>query len=152
MMVMRNKYLDDDDDRVVADGEVVRVPLHLMDARQVAVYRHFHPDNHRPHFVTSNDAAALDARREAKAAYDEMCKRATEAWRAPQHADAPQPGSFSPPEATRRHLRDGPDDDVEKIRKRTRSEYLGQLQNAWRTNPQAATAIERQGEQWRGGR
>jgi hypothetical protein len=150
---MRRDLEDEDDDRVVADGEVVRVPLHLMDARQVAVYRHFHPDNHRPHFVTSNDAAALDARREAKAAYDEMCKRATEAWRTPVR-DAAEPDAST--ELPKRHLGSEPDEDdaarAEKIRERTRAEYLDQLQNAWRTNPQAATAIERQGERWRGGR
>jgi hypothetical protein len=146
---MRRDLEDEDDDRVVADGEVVRVPLHLMDARQVAVYRHFHPDNHRPHFVTSNDAAALDARREAKAAYDEMCKRATEAWRAPLRTDAGQPDLGSRLQEVR--ARNEPDD-VEKLRERTRAQYLDTLQNAWRTNPQAATAIERQGEQWRGGR
>jgi hypothetical protein len=149
---MRRDLEDEDDDRVVADGEVVRVPLHLMDARQVAVYRHFHPDNHRPHFVTSNDAAALDARREAKAAYDEMCKRATEAWRAPLRTDAGQPDLGSRLQEVR--ARNEPDD-VEKLRERTRAQYLDTLQNAWRmgrTDPGRAGEIEREGEQWRGGR
>src|SRR5262245_43895170 len=62
---MRRKHNVDDERDIVEDGETVRVPLALRDAMQREVFAHFHADNHRPHFVTSNDAAALDARREA---------------------------------------------------------------------------------------
>ena len=52
----------------------------------------------------------------------------------------------------RRHLRTEPDDNAQGRRDAAWAAYRDRLGNAWRTDPRAATAIERQGEQWRGGR
>jgi hypothetical protein len=52
----------------------------------------------------------------------------------------------------RAHLRGNEPDDVAEIKERAWAQYRDNLQNAWKTDPRAATAIERQGERWRGGR
>jgi hypothetical protein len=44
------------------------------------------------------------------------------------------------------------DDDAQGRRDAAWAQYRDRLQSAWRTNPNAATQIERQGEQWRGGK
>jgi L-ascorbate metabolism protein UlaG (beta-lactamase superfamily) len=53
-----------------------------------------------------------------------------------------------------RHLSTEPDDadDAQGRRDAAWAQYRDRLQSAWRTNPNAATQIERQGEQWRGGK
>ena len=76
----------------------------------------------------------------------------TTAWRRTPHTDNGEPDAAEA--LLKRHLGSaGPDEAdaarAEKIRERTRAQYLDQLQNAWRSpNPQSATAIERQGEQF----
>src|SRR5262245_11333739 len=135
-----DSYLDDDDDRVVADGEHVRVPLHLCDATQRAVFAAY---AHQPGFVSVSSAAVRDARREARDARQVWIRKMCDAWRTPLRSDAAEPDAAEA--LLKRHLGSEPDEDdaacAEKIRERTRAEYLDQLQNAWRTNPQAATTI-----------
>jgi hypothetical protein len=81
-------------------------------------------------------------------------KKLGDSWRLPHH-DAAEPDLGSPPEVLRRHLRTEPDEpgaDHQARRDKAWAAYKDQLGNAWRTNPRAATAIERQGENWRGGK
>jgi hypothetical protein len=200
--------LDDDEDLhdEVPPGGSVRVPIHLMDAVQLAVTRKFakfvardHQPHHgeltgeqrklrqdtrtqylaglqdawRPPKVAQNatfgkhdakDNLSLafttpddDPMRRRTAAYDEMVQRATNAWRTP-HKDWAEPDMGSRPQelALRRRLRNEPDepeaDDAQGRRDAAWARYRDQLASAWKTNPNAATQIERQGERWRGGR
>src|SRR5262249_27181165 len=103
----------------------------------------------------------------------EYVKRLTDAWRTP--ARDPAQGS-KPEELMRRHVRTDPDDDAQARKDASWEAYREQLGNAWknppgvtraetailgggprsvvvkRADPSGATRIERQGEQWRGGR
>jgi hypothetical protein len=100
----------------------------------------------------SKDAATTVRR----AAYDDYCRRLTDAWRTP-HKDAAEPEAatqllhpdpYSGVQAPRRPV---PSD----ARERAWNSYKNQLGNAWqqgRTDPQAATAIEQQAEKWRHGK
>jgi hypothetical protein len=166
--------LEDDDD-VVADGESVRVPLYLCDdATQRAIATdglRLHdgmgrPAGYKSGYVFSGniehsqrdayDAAAVrDARREARAARRVWIEDMTTAYRRTPHTDNGEPDAAEA--LLRRHLRSTePDEDAaaraEKIRERTRAQYLDQLANAWRTNPQTnprrADEVERQRRQW----
>jgi hypothetical protein len=140
----RNKTKDDadiDDARdVIPDGGSVRVPLLLTD--------------HQPGFVSVNGAAVRDAQRMARDARDAYVQRLTSAWRTPLARDAGEPDAAEA--LLKRHLRSEPtepdEDDAQARRDRQWAEYCDRISNAWRTNPQAATTVERQGEQWRGGR
>ena len=81
-------------------------------------------------------------------------KQTCDAWRTPSR-DAAEPDLGSRPEEVmrmRRHLRTEPDDDAQARRDAAWAQYRDQLGNAWKIDPRAATAIERRGEQWRGGR
>jgi hypothetical protein len=94
------------------------------------------------------DPAVLDARAKARDAYDEYCSRISNAWRRPPRAawDAAEPDLGSRPEELRRHLRTEPDD-AEALRERAYRNYCDELSRAWqrgRTDPRAATAVERQ--------
>ena len=151
---------DDDDDDMVRDGDTVRVRTLLTDRVE-------YDNNHQPRFVRMVDEASRDA---ARAARDAWIKQTTEAWRTPAR-DFAQPDLGSRPEEV---MRRKPDDDgapdpgnVHAIERRRVTErgaeaqrerdlawtrYRDNLANAWKTNPRAATAIERQGERWRGGR
>ena len=96
---------------------------------------------------------ARDARAVANASYDAMCARLQDAWRTPGR-DFAQPDMGTRPEdlaLMRRHLRTEPDDDAQARRDAAWAQYRDQLGNAWKIDPRAATAIERQGERWRGG-
>ena len=90
-------------------------------------------------------------RREARADY---IRRLSDAWKRPPRAawDAAEPDLGSRPEELRRHLRTEPDDDAQARRDRAWADYCDRLSNSWRTNPRAATVIERQAERLRGGR
>jgi hypothetical protein len=109
------------------------------------------------------DARANDARR---AAYYEYCKRLTEAYRT---KDASQPNTGSslaeirahergePPENAmlRRHLSTEASAGAQAKRDAAWNAYRDRISRAYlqgRTDPRAATQIERQGERWRGGR
>ena len=152
-MKMRRRHDDDDDDDEVRDGETVRTRMVLTDTVPAAFA--FDGDDlslHRPGYrMMTSDAAVLDARAKARDAYDEYCRRISNAWRRPIR-DFAEPDLGSRPEELRRHLRTEPDDDAQARRDRAWADYCGRISNAWRTNPRAATAIERQGERWRGGR
>jgi hypothetical protein len=109
------------------------------------------------------------ARDAVRVARDRWIADMCSAWKRPPTRDAAAPDLGSrPEELMRRHLW-GPDDDgkpdsserrrlterrEESQRERDRAwiRYRDNLANAWKTNPRAATAIERQGERWRGGR
>src|SRR5262245_14600083 len=86
-MTMRTD-IDDDDDRIVPDGTVLRVPLFMCDAVQRAVAGDL--SLHQPGFRTVSDAAntARDAAREARSAWiKQMC----DAWKHPRTCDAAEP-------------------------------------------------------------
>ena len=102
--------------------------------------------NHRPHYAREPEAVR-DARAAARDAYIE---RTVNTWRT--HRDGPQPDLATSPQELRRHLRSEPDDDAQAGRDRAWADYCDRVSNAWRTDPRAANAIERQGERWRGGR
>ena len=96
-----------------------------------------------------------DARR--MAAYQAMCGRLADAWKS-RPVDAAQPDvSSRPEELMRHHLPAEPDEPAAAQARRDRAwtAYKDQLSTAWmrgRTDPPEADVIERQGEQWRGGR
>ena len=82
-MFKQRKLGDDDDDdahRILGDGEVLRVPPHMMDSMQREVARHglstrLHdgrggPVGHKPGHVFSSDASLNEAKERAYAAYD----------------------------------------------------------------------------------
>ena len=163
---MRRHTNDDDDDDALHDGGSVRVPMFLMDT--VPARFAFDAVDHQPGYRTGEryrrayadycrDAGLPEAdsaervRREARADY---IRRLSDAWKRPPRAawDAAQPDLGSRPEELRRHLRTEPDDDAQARRDRAWADYCDRVSNAWRTDPRAATAIERQGERWRGGR
>jgi len=150
---MRTVRDDDERDGIIEDGRSMRVPLLLKDSLR----------NQPGYLDVPNSAVVRDARAAARAARETWIRDMTTAWkRGPVSAgsvvgsldNGPEPDAAGA--LLRRHLGGEPDADdaarAERIRARTRAEYLDRLQNAWRTNPQAATAIERQGERWRGGR
>jgi len=148
---VRRKAKPPDDDDDGDDGE------DTMDAN---IQQAFDVADHRPGFRYATDAARV-AVRDAR---DEMIRRATTAWRTPQQPqrttrsrDAAEPDLGARPEelAMRRHLRGTEEDDAAAaLREKSYAAYKDRLSNAWRgrTDPRAATAIERQGEAWRGGR
>jgi hypothetical protein len=136
---MRRRDVDDDDD-VVRDGESVRVPLHLCDRVQRAVV--FDGDAHRPHHAELTD----EVRKLRAETRREYLANLQDAWRTP-HRDAAEPDSSSPP-VMRRHLEP---DNAQARRDAAWASYRDRLSQAW-CDPRSATAIERQGERWRGGR
>jgi hypothetical protein len=182
LMRKRDAYLSlDDDDEVVEDGQGVRVPLLLCDTVRFETSRPLNRlsdldaadlSRHQPGYRLSDGEASksgkldarstADARTAARDAYLEMVRRAESAWRQPvdqngpggpfwSHRDAAQPDNSSP-EVMRAHLRGNEPDNVAEIKERAWAQYRDNLQNAWKTDPHAATAIQRQGERWRGGR
>ena len=112
---------------------------------------------------------------DARASYDAKCARLRDAWRRPVDVAQPDLGT-RPEELMRRHARTEPDDDAQARRDRAYQDYTTTLAEAWRnppgvspaeraivgggprsmvverTTPDAATRIEQQREQWRGGR
>jgi hypothetical protein len=127
---------------------------------------------HYPDPRLRSDAEVRDARAAATVSYHEMCARLRDAWRTPIR-DAAQPDNSSSKKEwnrhmrgipdpgdpnenlIRRHLATEPDAAAQRERDRVWEDYRQRLSTAWQTgqtNPRAATAIERQGEQWRHGR
>jgi hypothetical protein len=149
-MVIMRKRNDVDDDGEVRDGESVRCPMYLMDSqRQVVARFAFDADAHRPHHAELTDELRkLRAKTRA-----EYLAGLQDAWRTP-HGDAAEPDNSSPAAVMRRHLAepDEPDADVQARRDAIWNDYKTRLGNAWKTDPRAASAIEQQGERWRGGR
>jgi len=143
---------DEDDDDMVRDGDTVRTPLYLVDAVRF--------EDGQPHFLRAVDEASksktvldLDAARDAaRAARESWIKQMCDAWKRPPTRDASQPDlGTRAEEMMRRHLRTEPDYDAQARRDAAWAQYRDQLGNAWKIDPRAATAIERQGERWRGG-
>ena len=172
---------DDPDEEIIPDGHGVHVPLLLCDTHRfgsrpldsLSELSVADLDRHRPGYRMADGEASksgkldarstADARTAARDAYLEMVRRAESAWRQPMdqngpggplwsHRDAAEPDNSSPPEVMRAHLRGNEPDNVAEIKERAWAQYRDNLQNAWKTDPRAATAIERQGERWRGGR
>jgi hypothetical protein len=113
----------EDDDEVVRDGESVRVSAFLMDGVQRSM------------------SHGRDARMAARDAYIQQLNNA---WRTPLRDLAP------PIDPSRGPL--SRETDPDNAADRAYQSYKDQLANAWRADPNAATAIERQAESWRGGR
>jgi hypothetical protein len=120
-------------------------------------------DDDRPDNDRSRERST-DARADARAAYDEMCSKLQSAWHTPSLAiripmgvrgrDAAEPDlGTRPEEMMRRHLRAEPDDDPQARRDAAWNDYKTRLSEAWKTNPQAAVAIEAHAktEKWRHG-
>jgi hypothetical protein len=147
---MIDKYADSDNVEV-PDGASVKCNLIMMDGRPLRsalMDGRFNARDHQPHYATDTK----DARRAALDARAEYVKRLSDSWRL-SGRDAPQPDLGSrPDELMRSHLQTESNAELQGKRDRIWAQYRDQLANAWRTNPQAASAIERQGEQWRGGR
>jgi hypothetical protein len=132
-------------------------------------------DRHRPGYRLSDGEASkstnltdLDAARDAaQAARDRWIADMCSAWKRPLARDAAEPDAAE--QLLARHL-GKPDDEgapdpgnIRAVERRRLTEaqrerdlawirYRDNLANAWKTDPHAATAIERQGERWRGGR
>ncbi|SRR5712692_5642610 len=162
---MRTKHRDDED--VVRDGQIVKVPMVLMDGRPTYVRDNFGnlsgPGLHRPGFRYAADAAPeADYRAPAHAdyvkrltdsdrqsAYDAMCARLTNSWRDDVRTYKPNPDIYNGPE------KDAPDDELDDDddpRIRAMRERDTRLENAWREPSAATNAIEAQGERGRHGR
>jgi len=115
----------------------------------------------------SDDAhSTADARAAATTAYDQMVTRISQAWQRsvpysiphgqePDAAEellsspAPDPGDIRAVERRRLTERGA---EAQRERDLAWRRYCDNLQSAYKTNPRAATEIERQGEQWRHGR
>ena len=167
MVFLRDRFVDDDETEMARDGEVVRTRMLMMDSADLS--------RHQRGYRMSDEASNLQdldaARDAARAARDAWIKQTCDAWRTPSR-DAAEPDAAEA--LLTRHLRDKPDDegapdpgDVAAVERRRLTErgaeaqrerdlawtrYRDNLANAWKTNPRAASAIERQGERWRGGR
>jgi hypothetical protein len=179
-MNMRNEDAYYDDDMVVPDGASVKVPIVLMDGVQRRFAAENHQPHFaelsdeqqqrrartRTEYVQQlSDAwrspatggkrrkegtvpSFQDADRRRSAAYDAYVRRLTNAWR---DQDTPEPDD-DPDNLMKRHLSTEPDEDTDSRRNAAWEQYRDRLSNAWKTDPRTASAIERQGEQWRGGR
>src|SRR5262249_29381518 len=137
---------------------VVRNERAWMDARRKPPP----PDNDED----DDELEMADARAKAGVARRQWIRKLQDAWRSPSRdAGVPDPGIASSrpwqgnePDASeqllRQHLRTEPDATAQAKRDAAWNEYRQRLSTAWQTgqtNLRAATAIERQGEQWRGG-
>jgi len=164
---MRRRSDDDDELR----DESVRV--HLMDSRQ-------HQPGYRGYSLGDWETGAVhDARKASRDARAEMIQRAQDAWdakrrRKPDDDDDNDDDETDPPgkigqsalsvKVDRKSIADArraANDSYREMCSRLQSArtaswnaYRANLENAWRgrTDPTAATRIERQGEQWRHGK
>jgi hypothetical protein len=145
----------EDDDLICEDGESVRVPLVLCDSvsAQFAFGRAepIDADNHRPHYVSTTDAAVTDVLAKARDARNEYIRGLTGAWRRTAARDGAEPSDPTstgempdPGSLLRRHLEP---DDAARLREKAWRARNDALSNAWRnppgrTDPGAALAIE----------
>jgi hypothetical protein len=119
MASYRNRNNPDDED-VLRDGQVLRVPTHLMDSlqRSVASARDgtvFDASLHRPGFRAAGQASD-DARTRA---YDEMCRDMADAWKSDAQRIADTARAAEPPLC-------------EDARENAYLKYKKWLANAWR--------------------
>jgi hypothetical protein len=134
---VRAHFADDDE---IGDGETLTVPMMLMDAARAQRAVVFDARDHCPHHAELTDEVRkLRAKMRA-----EYLAGLQDAWRTPPHIDAAEPDNSSPAAVLRRHLRTEPDDDAQARRDRAWADYCDRVSNAWRTDPRAATAVERQ--------
>jgi hypothetical protein len=130
-------YVDDDFEGEVPDGASVRAPMMVMDGAR----------GWQPGYAQLTDAQVARKR----AARDGYVQKLETAWRTPSR-DAAEPDNSCPAAVMRRHLEP---DEAAALREKSWRARNDELSRAWqrgRTDPRAATAIKRQGEQWRGGR
>jgi hypothetical protein len=166
-------YNDPDSEEEIADGYGIKVPLMMADAAEsrtpLADALRFSGRN-KPGPISdaldsmqrdSSDSTDLIDRRgvtleQARQLRDEafaaLCKRSQSAWKR-RSTDA-EPDGDDPDENSNNNERDPADlEAAMEARERARLERDQRGDNAWRrTNPNAATATERQAERWRGGR
>lgn len=127
-------YLDDDDDTVVPDGGVVRVPLYLTDSMQgVPAGLRFHdgmghPAGHKRGYVFGGNA---EQRQRVAAAYDERTTRLQHAWRI--SAVAAERNEMQLEAWRKPGARPGLRQDASLDRAAAYSEYLSRIENRWRT-------------------
>lgn len=129
-MADRQTYDDDDDVRVVRDGERIRVPLQMMDSVQRSIFDTFGPWRYDdaadplalhqsgPRFV---DAAQQEVRDKA---YDEYVEGLTTAWQKPPIGSAAAAPAWPSPRSDR-HTVDACE--------QAYAEYVARLCDAWRT-------------------
>ena len=155
----RNGYLPQTDEmlakrRAARDGYVINLGSAWCDGGRIRR----RPDDgdedrsrreNAPDSLSTADAQESDAVR--RGAYYGMVARAANAWCTPVR-DFAQPDQSSTPAELARHLRTDPNDDAQARRDRAWIQYRDNLASAWKTDPRAATAIERQAEMWRAGR
>jgi hypothetical protein len=148
MDMRRRRNNDDDGERILEDGESIRVPFFMCDGRPVA----FNALDHQPGFRVG-DAEVRDARSSARAAW---IRQMADAWnQSPPSRDAAARPDLDPDDdpgaRMRGHLQTESNEESQRRRDAAWGAYKDQLANAWmmgRTNPQAATAVERQRRQW----
>jgi hypothetical protein len=148
---IRKADLDDEGDTapndVARDGEHVRCPMQFMDGLQGAVaLGGVDLRDHAPGYRSSSDQLVSDAQRAARLARQTWIKDISSAWKRPARDVGAEPDAAN--ELLRRHLRTEPDDDAQSRREKIYNDYKTRLTEAWRTDPRAATAIERQRELW----
>jgi hypothetical protein len=119
-----------EEEEEVKDGQSVRVPMMIMDST-----------------TPRRNLSFADAQAAKNAAYDEMCRRLTGAWRTPLRDQLPHD---DPAASMRRHLGEPDDDPTEPDDldgndiagvKQARARYLDQLQSAWKTPPRMVTGF-----------
>jgi hypothetical protein len=131
-MVMRKRYLDDDEDGEVRDGQSVRVPLQLCDSRQRAVLAKFglseterqsafDADSHRPHFPPMSDQL-LEFRAQTRSRF---VQDLSNAWRGPARKDVPARNTFPNDRAVK--------SDARAAATAAYDAMCARLQNAWCT-------------------
>jgi hypothetical protein len=136
---------NDDDDDVVRDGEGVRVPVYLIDTVRFedGEARFLRAVDERSKSANFTD---VDAARDAvQAARESWIKQMCDAWKRPPTRDAAEADAGEV--LLKRHLRSEPDDNAQALRERAYRNYCDELSRAWqrgRTDPRAATAVERQ--------
>jgi hypothetical protein len=128
---MAKRETDDEDTDMVPDGGVVRVPLHLCDAMERKAF--FDRKNRR------YAELADEARKIRTEARDEYVHNLTNAWR--PKGQAPQ----RDPERKQLSLAD-----AQALRNSSYQAYKARIQDAWKTDPRTANAVESQLERERG--
>jgi hypothetical protein len=132
----------DEDDRVIEDGETVRIGLMDGSPLQQSIARfaagRFDPSFHRSGFVEADSAEVRDARRAAREARDAYVKQLGDAWRRATPAVA-----SSSIEERRRFVLD--EASAQAMKEAAYKERNRALTEAWRSAPNArADEVEQQ--------
>jgi hypothetical protein len=122
-------------DDVMEDGRTLRVPLLLCDA--VPAEWAFDARDHQPGYRLSDDAAALDARRDALDARDAMIRAQANAWRDAGRRPAREDEPPDPPAVMPRPDDPFPEEsNIDAAQARRDAAYAASKRdqsNAWRT-------------------